>query len=216
MLQDFQEGREMDLFVDKLSEKTTAQEIIKANTAADIRELNRWKVHAEENRECLAKMEALVDRGVEKMALSLTDLGILQGITRENADRIKAMQESLESLGESVENLRERIGDAETRFSTGMESVTRVLEEKKDTPSQDVMMEKLDLVDENVHKECVKVYRNVQAVVQEENAKAGDELKLSVRENGKKARTAMVCAILAMLFSLAGVVLQILNMLHVF
>lgn len=161
-------------------------------------------------------MEALVDRGVEKMALSLADLGILQGITRENADRIKTMQESLEGLGESVENLRERIGDAESRFSTGMESVTRVLEEKKDTPSQDVMMEKLDLVDENVHKECVKVYRNVQAVVQEENAKAGDELKLSVRENGKKARTAMVCAILAMLFSLAGVVLQVLNMLHVF
>ena len=33
----------MDMFMDKLAQKLTAQEIIKANTAADVEELNKLK-----------------------------------------------------------------------------------------------------------------------------------------------------------------------------
>ena len=77
----------MDLFTDKLSQKTTAQDIIRANTAADIEELNRWKQQAAEQRECLLKMGKLVDQGLEKLSRSQEDTEILNGIARENAER---------------------------------------------------------------------------------------------------------------------------------
>lgn len=47
--------------------------------------------------------------------------------------------------------------------------------------------EKLDGSDENVHKECVKVYRNVQAAVVEENEKQTEAIAGKIKEslNGK-------------------------------
>lgn len=206
----------MDLFTDKLSQKTTAQDIIRANTAADIEELNRWKQQAAEQREYLLKMGKLVDQGLEKLSRSQEDTEILNGIARENAEGRKALQGQLEDLGQSMERLQEQVREAESAFSGGMDSVIRALEEKKEEPAREAVMEKLDLVDENVHKECVKVYRNVQAVVQEESTRLCEELKTSAKKSGDKARAAMVFAILAMLFALAGVVLQVLNILHVF
>ena len=49
-------GEQMDMFMDKLAQKLTAQEIIKANTAADVEELNKLKNQIAEYNECLAKL----------------------------------------------------------------------------------------------------------------------------------------------------------------
>ncbi|MDE6166854.1 MAG: hypothetical protein K2G28_00145, partial [Acetatifactor sp.] len=51
----------MDMFMDKLAQKLTAQEIIKANTAADTEELNRVKNQLQEYNDCLEKLGKLID-----------------------------------------------------------------------------------------------------------------------------------------------------------
>ena len=43
----------MDMFMDKLAQKLTAQEIIKANTAADTEELNKLKGQVKDYSACL-------------------------------------------------------------------------------------------------------------------------------------------------------------------
>ena len=58
----------MDMFMDKLAQKLTAQEIIKANTAADVEELNKLKNQIAEYNECLAKLQKLIDYGAGKLA----------------------------------------------------------------------------------------------------------------------------------------------------
>ena len=49
----------MDTFMDKLSEKFTAQELIKANAAAETEEMERLKAQVKEYTECLNRMQQI-------------------------------------------------------------------------------------------------------------------------------------------------------------
>ena len=77
------------------------------------------------------------------------------------------------------------------------------------------MFEKLDGVEENVHKECVKVYRNVQAVLVEESGKQTENLnELKGAVASLKGRTGAVLGIsaAALILSMGAVLLQLLVM----
>ena len=82
----------------------------------------------------------------------------------------------------------------------------------------DGLEEKFSAAEENVHKECVKVYRNVQAVVMEESGKQGEALaEMSGKVNAMKGKLGFVLGIsvVALVFSLAGAVLQLLDLLGI-
>ena len=73
-------------------------------------------------------------------------------------------------------------------------------------------------MEENVHKECVKVYRNVQAVMVEESGKQKDAMEEAAREiKNSRGKLGMLVAFsaLAMVFALAGVVVQILSLTNI-
>jgi hypothetical protein len=70
--------------------------------------------------------------------------------------------------------------------------------------------------EENVHKECVKVYRNVQAIITEETQKQTEEIIAAQSKGGKKATAALVCGILAMAFAALGLVVSVMDILGVF
>ena len=75
----------MDMFMDKLAQKLTAQDIIKANTAADVEELNRLKNQIAEYNECLVKLQKLIDDGAAR----------LSGMRAEESGTARALEESL-------------------------------------------------------------------------------------------------------------------------
>ena len=56
----------MDMFMDKLAQKLNAQEIIRANTAADAEEMNKLKNQIAEYNECLTKLQQLIEEGKQK------------------------------------------------------------------------------------------------------------------------------------------------------
>ena len=73
-------------------------------------------------------------------------------------------------------------------------------------------------MNENVHKECVKVYRNVQAVVVEESGKqvaAASEAASTL--NGVKGRQGAILGLSAasLIIALASLAMQILGMLNI-
>ena len=77
--------------------------------------------------------------------------------------------------------------------------------------------EKLSTTEENVHKECVKVYRNVQAVVVEENEKQTEAIAAKVKENlGGKLNGVLGVSIAAVVLTVADIVLHVLSILHIF
>jgi hypothetical protein len=116
----------MDNFMNKLSQRISAQDTIKANFMADTAE-----------KEALKKQLAEYDAVLQ----SVRNLYLKQ---EENSEAFALLAAKLESMG----------GDASEKQA--------LLKEIKDY---------INRSDEFTHKECVKVYRNVQALLDEQNSK---------------------------------------------
>lgn len=79
------------------------------------------------------------------------------------------------------------------------------------------MDEKLNTTEENVHKECVKVYRNVQAAVVEENEKQTEAIVKRVKSClGGRLNGVLGVSIAALLVAAADIALHVLSILHIF
>lgn len=124
----------------------------------------------------------------------------------DNVNRLMAGQ--LVNLDQSV---KEQLGS-----QLGM--MARTLEEKMDRLSEQSKPQEEEPLSESIHRECVKVYRNVQAVVVEESGKQGEaitETKAGLASLKGKAGFILGASAAAMVFSLVGLVIQILNWLNV-
>ena len=204
----------MDIFTGKLAQKLTAQEIIKANTAADTEELNRLKSRSAEYTECLVKMRKLMEEGAEKLA----------GIRTESDETGQALRGDMEELKALLRQFKEQMDGMEQALGVQLEAALRAPEEKLDqlcgqleAQSAVQLTEKFDSLEENVHKECVKVYRNVQAVLVEESGRQGEgltDVKAGVTSLKGKINAILTVSVLAMIFSLLGIVMQILGRLN--
>ena len=229
----------MDMFMDKLAQKLTAQEIIKANTAADVEELNKLKNQIAEYNECLAKLQKLIDDGAGKLAGIQIEESELAHLVGESYGRMKMLQQDVENLQGTIEQQQERIDGMEKSAAVRMEAMSAsVLNQLEALASQTEVLSatvgaKIDQlcgqleaqatgglseVEENVHKECVKVYRNVQAVMVEESGKqneAMDGAKADVEAVKGKLGAVLGVSVAAAVLSLAGVLYQVLSGLHV-
>lgn len=190
----------MDTFMDKLAQKLTAQEMIKANSAADAEEMGRMKQQIQEYENILSQMQTVTADSLAKIEAAKVDGAQIDRMVEAGIQKIEQMQTNTGLSQEVKESLEE--------FKTSLEELKASLEEWKTT--QD---EKLNHVTEDVHKECVKVYRNVQAVVVEENGKQTESITAAV--NGVKGKLGAILgvSIVSLIIALAGVVL---NCLHIF
>ena len=224
----------MDMFMDKLAQKLNAQEIIKANTTADTEELNRLKNQVAQYNECLDKLRKLIDESTEEMkgALQESAAGIGRLLEESLAKIREIRQESTDAADDKVNGLAESVN---THFDSlngqldavnlNLDNVTNAVSEIRDqmasvqeNKKDDGLEERFASVEENVHKECVKVYRNVQAVVVEESgkqAKALEEITEKVNSFNGKLGAVLGISIAALVFALAGTALQVLNALGI-
>lgn len=214
----------MDMFMDKLAQKLTAQEIIKANTAADVEELNKLKNQIAEYNECLAKLQKLIDDGSRKLAEAKENDAQAGRLAKQGNDNTLALRKEMENLKETLGKLSEQCDNMDKSLTWRADTSAKSLGNKIDrlyTQMEDQkpgqMLEKLDAVEENVHKECVKVYRNVQAVVVEETGKQAQaltEAKEAVEAVKAKMGKIFGVSIGAMVLSLMAVLFQILARLN--
>ena len=173
----------MDMFMDKLAQKLTAQEMIKANTAAETEELNRLKSQIEEYDKCLERLKKLLDEGSAKLEGAKVDGGEINRLVLESIAKIQELSQD-----------------------------SRLTEDLKD-----YFKEKLESSNENVHKECVKVYRNVQAVVVEESAKQAENaenMETMLQKLQGKLGAVLGISIAALVLALGGVALQVLSLMN--
>lgn len=201
----------MDTFMDKLAQKLNAQEMIKANSAADAEEMDQLKSQLREYDECLAQMQQVnkelkaINQEMEKL-MSET---IAPEVTKHFQD------EGSGCPAEAAAGEHREAGSSGTAVycQTGRTAAEyEVLDEL-----QKHVDEKLSTTEENVHKECVKVYRNVQAVVVEENEKQTEAIAAKVKENlGGKLNGVLGVSIAAVVLTVADIVLHVLSILHIF
>lgn len=133
----------MDTFIDKLAQKKNAQEMIRANSAAEA-----------------AKMDQM------QKQMKAYD-GLMQEIRRVNiktAENVDNVRDVLTQCMEKLEALETESGQAEDV-------------EKQLAGIRSLLEERLAQSEEFMHRENVKVYRNVQAAFTEEFAKQAEQEK---------------------------------------
>ena len=214
--------RKMDNFMDKLAQKFSAQEMIKANSQAEAEEMKRLQLQVSEYEKILQEMRKLNYRNTE-----LADK--LDRMIGDNADKIQGMKEDEQRLIAALRDLtdeqtRNREAEIGRKEEERIEQ-ERAAENRKQTDLAaiaELLENKFQKSDDFVHKENVKVYRNVQAVVvdeikrstesaQEERMKLKSELADELRrELVKKLNKVMVFGVISVAVSAVSVALWVL------
>ena len=140
----------------------------------------------------------------------------LQAVADAGIDRLQSTQVNTENIEELVQTSTEkikRISDDALKKIKDYKLLEEENRPKVETASIGRMFdEKMESTNDYTHKECVKVYRNVQAIVVEEDGKVIDAGKENVAVLKKKLGIVTGIAIGAAGLSLVSVVLQILQM----
>lgn len=174
----------MDNFMDKLAQKLTAQEMIKANAAADAKELERLQNQLMQYDACLQDMRKLSLKNIEA------------------SDKLTAL---LDAAAAKISSIEEKCSEEKKQdyaeILQELEKQKKVIEEIKQC---------LEKNEEMVHKENVKVYRNVQAVIVEENKKQLSEIEMIAEDSAGRSTPVLIFAILAFAAGLANIVIELL------
>ena len=195
----------MDGFIDRFAQRKNAQDIIRANAEAEAPENAR--LHGE-----LAGYENAIVEIQKSNQLNIENAEKVREVLEEGLKKIAEVQkietpdqsEELMKICEELKaELSEKLGtNFEDRLSAQKEEISKLMKDSEDF----------------VHKENVKVYRNVQAVIQEELPKQTEEIKSAVQESVDSVHTSgalLPLVILALLASLGSIALQVLQILHI-
>jgi chromosome segregation ATPase len=238
----------MDNFIDKLAQKFTAGEVIRANSAAEERELKKLREQVSEYDRCLQEMRKLQlhnTESVQKLKQQLeenrkgmerllqTSLAKIEAASAVDASELtNGLQEQLSSLAESESNLKEQLSGLAENENNLKERLSGLAENESDLKerlsgleeninsvtasletNQKEISEWFKQADDFLHKENVKVYRNVQAVVVEELGAKTETVLAGQETSAKKAvKPVLVFALLAFLTAAATLVIQVMSL----
>lgn len=201
--------------MDKLAQKVNAQEMIKANSQAEAAEMKRLQMQVAEYEKILQEMRKLNYKNAElsdKMEAMLGDnVGKIEGMKEDERKLVTALRDLTD---EQTRNREEELGKKET------ERLERELAEAEKYKSQiqdisELLEKKFANTDDFVHKENVKVYRNVQAVVVDETKRQVEEAQTQYQRLNTKVNRVMLFSILSMTASIISILLMLINMLNI-
>ncbi len=202
----------MDNFMEKITHRFSANDMIKANMQADAVELDSAK-----------ETLALFENQMNKVDVALSDMRQVnlknietaqevQTLTRESTGKIKEASEasiagisktseaSIAGINKTVDESLAKIASIQDSSDSvdAVKDAVNVLEGKIDTLRRDL--------EEYMHTDHVKIYRNVQASMIEELAKSTDEVKKATKKKG----VLLTFAIITMVISLGNLTLLLL------
>lgn len=212
----------MDNFIDKLAQKFTAGEVIRANQAAEERELKRLQIQVAEYEKCLQEMRKLQLRNTET-AEGLKQLvsegrQAVEAMAEESRQAILAMaEENRQAAKKLAEESLEKISAHREESGAGKieEETARLLGVMEE--NQKKIGEWFRQADDFLHKENVKVYRNVQAVLVEESKNRSEAILAGQEATAKKYYKKMIWIMLiTLLAAVSGVVIQVMKLYELF
>lgn len=209
------------------------------------KEVEVYKQCLEQMREILGQNTGAYDDVAELVKVSMDKIALIQAESGKSDEVLEAMEKRTAAVMNAIAGGSDEVvkavsgntdavmgalsGNSNKVIDAVTENTDKILTELsgfqtdndglKEAIVQEVLVEikkELKALEENVHKECVKVYRNVQAVVTEDNDKQTKMIIDNQTKMKKKASAALVCGILAMSFAAAGLVVSVLDVLGVF
>lgn len=243
----------MDTFLNKLSQKANAQELINANSAADtakmemmqkqmdeydklLQEMRKVNLKAIENmeqlqkvmNESLQKIEAIqessdvhadMEKLLEEMKKQSDELAAARKQQEGLAAETKKQQEELvagtkKQLEEFVAETKKQQEEAAAETKKQMEELITGMKEQQENLLPEMKKQVEEVVkrsDDFLHKENVKVYRNVQAAMTEELDKQSEKILSKQSEMAKGQKAMIPLSIVIILLILADIAVNLLN-----
>lgn len=205
----------MDNFMDKIAQKLSSQEIIKANAQAEAVQMKQLQQQFAVYDECIKEMRTLNNKNTEladRIRVLIEEYHAKMQEAKESAEQEKTAEQEEIAVQEEIalqEQARQQQLIEEIRQA--MEEVRQTIEEN--SGKVDGLSEKTE---EFVHKENVKVYRNVQAVVTEEIKNQSDELLKHSAKIDKRLAGVKPMVLIALVLSAANAVMLVLQILRMF
>ncbi len=216
----------MDNFMDKIAQKLNSQELIRANAAADAAELESlekqlaiFKEQMDKYDDCIQEMRKLnlknieSAQGVQNLADTANEkLGQTVGeVEAESVSRIKQTSEvSIAGINQALSESLAKIAEIKEN-SDNLEQITENM-----SGLQTKLEELFRNLEDFLHTDNVKVYRNVQASVVEELEKQTTELKGAVEQTASRNRVLLPFVIITMVISIANVAITVARILNLF
>ena len=216
----------MDNFMDKIAQKLNSQELIRANAAADAAELESlekqlaiFKEQMDKYDDCIQEMRKLnlknieSAQGVQNLADTANEkLGQTVGeVEAESVSRIKQTSEvSIAGINQTLSESLAKIAEIKEN-SDNLEQITENM-----SGLQTKLEELFRNLEDFLHTDNVKVYRNVQASVVEELEKQTTELKGAVEQTASRNKVLLPFVIITMVISIANVAITVARILNLF
>lgn len=224
----------MDNFMDKIAQKLGAQEAIRANAAADAAQMQKLEEQVAQYDACMKEMRKLNLKVVEneQKVKELLDESSrqIQAALEKSSEQLEQLLEKnsaqLQSLAdeciEKIKNTQTEIWDDAKEAVLGAKEsendMQRLLEEWKEATVKD--SEKLEELfkqsDDFVHKENVKVYRNVQAAVVEELEKQTQTLMNSQQQIAGKTKAMFIMNVVTLIAVLGNLGVLVAHLMGLF
>lgn len=216
----------MDNFMDKIAQKLNSQELIRANAAADAAELENlekqlaiFKEQMEKYDDCIQEMRKLnlknieSAQGVQNLADQANEkIGQTVGeVEAESVSRIKQTSEvSIAGINQALSESLAKIAEIKEN-SDNLEQITENM-----SGLQDKLEELFRNLEDFLHTDNVKVYRNVQASVVEELEKQTTELKETVERTASRNKVLLPFVIITMIISIANMAITVARIFNLF
>lgn len=222
----------MDSFIDKSAQRKNAQEMIRANAMAEARErekltqkLSEYELIMQEMRRCNLNNLESSEKVKELLAESLHKIAEAQKQNDVKSDKsVEELRVFLERLAEQMTKFAQDQQERMAEFTEEQHRLITEMLEKQQSRMDELagqqaaqmktIEELLHASDEFGHKEAVKVYRNVQAVIEGALPKQTEEIKSAIKnaaENKKKATGMTVLWVLTFAAATANVVINVLK-----
>ena len=216
----------MDNFMDKVAQKLGAQEMIRANAAAEAAELENmekqltvFKEQMEKYDDCLQEMRKLNLKNIES-AQGVQSLAEKAGekldqavgeVEAASVSRIKETSDiSIAGINQTLSESLAKIAEIK-ESSDNLEQIT-----EKMSGLQEKQQELFQNLEDFLHMDNVKVYRNVQAAMIEELEKQTAELKEGQEKAASSSKVLLPFMIVTMIVSVANLVIMIARALNLF
>ena len=154
-----------------------------------------------------------VDSFMDKLAQRFNSQEIIKANAQAEAAEIERMKKQMEQYDVCLQDMR-KLSLSNTEAAEKMKELIDNLETSRETLMEQIKNMNADAY-ECVHKENVKVYRNVQAVVQEESAAVKDAVKAVKKSVNGKFVVGLVFAILAFVCAAADLAFDLLVYFHI-
>lgn len=204
----------MDTFIDKLAQKRNAQEMILANMTAEAAKMEQMQDQMKAYDELMQEIRQVNLKTAENLVE-------VQNTLRQYMAKLESIQaddnkyeETKQALAQLKALLEDKSKDEETKQALAQLKVLLEDNNRNEENAQTLMQmresldEKFKQTEDFLHRENVKVYRNVQAAMTDELNKQTEELKKSQREN-RGSKAVLPISILILIGVLADILIHL-------